>query len=356
MKDYSNGISIIIPVYNGELFLEECILSVLNQPNKNLEVIIIDDGSEDKSYKIYNKYLELDDRIVIYKQENKGVASARNKGITMAKYNYIAFLDCDDVWCSNIFDEELNNLLKEGFDMIGFSYSMANNTLTREKKIKVNNKELIGSTPMDNILSGLGKHHSSFLYSTALIKKNNIFIYGKRNEDNIFKDSCLYKSRKIKYIEKEIFLYRNNPHSVTHECIEIDILYKDVIHNWLKMINWISTFEEKDSIVINYYTDLIVVFILEMIEQKSKLKLYLFNDDNIIIDKTFESYLKTKSDFKLHKGFIKKYDLFMNNRKLFYLKYFFIGKIINILRKISKVKILKTIKEIIIYDKKIYNK
>jgi len=95
MKDERPLISVIIPVYNGEAFLAEAIQSVLNQNYYPIEIIIVDDGSTDSTAKIVASF----DKLVNYTcQENAGVASARNKGVRLAKGEFIAFIDADDIW------------------------------------------------------------------------------------------------------------------------------------------------------------------------------------------------------------------------------------------------------------------
>src|SRR5690554_2682260 len=89
-------VSIIIPVYNKAPYLDSCISSVINQTYKNLEIIIIDDGSTDNSLEICENYRKKDERIQLISQENQGVSVARNKGIQKASGEWIYFLDADD--------------------------------------------------------------------------------------------------------------------------------------------------------------------------------------------------------------------------------------------------------------------
>ncbi|MBR5130212.1 MAG: glycosyltransferase [Alphaproteobacteria bacterium] len=89
-------ISVIIPVYNAEEFLPECLDSVLDQTHKNFEIICVNDGSTDNSLSVLNAYAKMDKRIKVYTQENQGQSSARNKGLDVAKGRYIFFLDSDD--------------------------------------------------------------------------------------------------------------------------------------------------------------------------------------------------------------------------------------------------------------------
>ena len=90
-------ISVIIPVYNVEQYLNRCVDSVINQTYKNLEIILIDDGSTDNSGKICDEYSQKDKRVKVIHQKNMGVSNSRNKGINIAKGKYITFVDSDDV-------------------------------------------------------------------------------------------------------------------------------------------------------------------------------------------------------------------------------------------------------------------
>lgn len=100
-------ISIIVPVYNVESYLKECIESVLKQTYSEFELILIDDGSTDKSGIICDRYAEMDQRIRVYHQENAGSSAARNQGICYAKGSYITFLDSDDYWIRETYLENV---------------------------------------------------------------------------------------------------------------------------------------------------------------------------------------------------------------------------------------------------------
>ena len=98
MSDTKPVLSIIIPIYNAEEYLEECLESVINQevPFDEYEIICIDDGSTDNSNSILEKYNKIIDNLTVFYQNNNGVSSARNKGIKLAKGDYIWFVDADD--------------------------------------------------------------------------------------------------------------------------------------------------------------------------------------------------------------------------------------------------------------------
>ena len=109
-------ISIIIPIYNREACLHFCLNSVINQSLKNIEIICIDDGSEDNSLKILKKYKKSDNRLIIIHQNNQGPAKARNIGIKISKGKFISFMDSDDLFPNNYTLELMfNKKLKKQF-------------------------------------------------------------------------------------------------------------------------------------------------------------------------------------------------------------------------------------------------
>ena len=93
----NDKISIIVPVYNVEKYLDECIQSIINQTHKNIEIILINDGSTDNSLSILRKYEGIDKRIIVINQENKGLSASRNIGIKKSTGKYISLIDADDI-------------------------------------------------------------------------------------------------------------------------------------------------------------------------------------------------------------------------------------------------------------------
>ena len=105
-------ISVIVPVYNVEDYLDRCIESIINQTYKNLEIILVDDGSTDSSGKKCDEYALRDGRIKVFHKENGGVSSARNMGLDIATGDYIGFVDSDDLLEHNMYEMLLNNAEK----------------------------------------------------------------------------------------------------------------------------------------------------------------------------------------------------------------------------------------------------
>ena len=106
-------ISVIVPVYNIENdLLDKCISSIINQTYRNLEIIIVDDGSRKETADECDRLAEMDSRILLIHQENKGISGATNTGLNIAKGKYIGFSDCDDYMDADMFEVLYNNLIK----------------------------------------------------------------------------------------------------------------------------------------------------------------------------------------------------------------------------------------------------
>lgn len=123
-------VTVIIPCYNGEEFLEGAIESVLDQSYAQIEVIIVDDGSTDCSPEVYKRYVDETKNIHLFRKSNGGLSSARNAGIRLAKGCYVAFLDCDDIWHREKLSKHVLHFLDdaekcrvENLDPLGVSYS-----------------------------------------------------------------------------------------------------------------------------------------------------------------------------------------------------------------------------------------
>lgn len=105
-------ISVIVPVYNAELYLEKCIESILAQTYQNIELVLVNDGSTDRSALICERFKEKDSRVKVWHKENGGVSSTRNFALSVATGDYLVFVDCDD-WLENFHIQRLYDLLQQ---------------------------------------------------------------------------------------------------------------------------------------------------------------------------------------------------------------------------------------------------
>ena len=133
-------ITVVVPIYNAEQFLEKCLKSIVEQTYQNLEIILVNDGSTDKSKEICERFNESDERIILINKENGGVSSARNRGIEESTGKYIIFIDADDYIEKEMFETLAEDLFKNKVDisMCGF------------KTVDINGNILGESSPMEN--------------------------------------------------------------------------------------------------------------------------------------------------------------------------------------------------------------
>lgn len=234
-------VSIVIPVYNTEDYLEECLNSVLAQTYQNWECIIVDDGSTDNTKSIAERYAKMDARFIVFSQKNGGASKARNFGIDRAKGDYVAFLDSDDVWFSHHLSHLMDKIYRCGVDFAyGRSYLIENNIYTQ--KFTKSQEVKFGVLTGKGIIAHFLKHNDvdtpAVVCKKQVLLECNKFSFDKNAEDLYAWLSILFNGR-IFYSSEEVTLYvriRDNStssvdRSCTKEVLEIMTLFKDKIQN-----------------------------------------------------------------------------------------------------------------------------
>ena len=135
--NYDKLISIIIPAYNAETYLNECINSVITQTYRNLEIVIINDGSTDNTLNIIKKYKSIDKRIVAINQNNCGVYDSRCNGVKISKGDYIIFLDADDFLTSDCVEKLYNSIIESNTDIVRCNFKYYKNFKYKDNILKV---------------------------------------------------------------------------------------------------------------------------------------------------------------------------------------------------------------------------
>lgn len=226
MKDYL--VSIIVPIYNAERYLSECIKSVIALQDERWQLILVNDGSEDGSADICKWYCEKDIRILYLEQENRGVSAARNNGIKHALGEWITFLDSDDMLSPDMFhllnlaslDDDMiiarNTRIKDGFTWDEECHYVSSVELQKSilnlKKFKSERKDIVSITDYDH-WSSCGR-----FYRNKILQANNIeYPVGvKVGEDLLF---CMKYAQNINRVivnNSMVYYYRVNNESVTH--------------------------------------------------------------------------------------------------------------------------------------------
>lgn len=279
-------ISIIVPIYNASKYLKKCLDSLVNQTKKELEFILINDGSTDDSESIIKSYN--DNRIKYFKRSNHGIGKTRNFGINKSTGKYIMFLDSDDYLEEDACELLYKKIEKDNLDLVVCDfYKVINNSNNLEKITNFKNTSLKDNP---NLLLDINLAPWDKIYRSDLIKNNNIkFIEDLKYEDAPFVALALLKSKKIGKVDKPLINYTIHDSSETtvRDKRVFDIIkIVDIIRNHFKDYTWsrevIDTLTIK--ILVNYNIQ------QRYIEDK--------NIRNEFIDKTFSYLEKNMPSYK----------------------------------------------------------
>ncbi len=208
-------LSIIVPVYNAEEFLEKCLMSLKNQTLKDIEILLVDDGSTDNSYEICKSFEASDSRIRVFKQENSGQSAARNRALSVSKGEYIAFTDSDDWVDCDFYEKLLEAAIRYGADI-------ACGSVIREKKsagkIRVNYKEEKVYLRAQEKIDAAGVPNMCYVwnkvYRAGFLKSIDLrFVNGMVFEDTDFVTRAVYYSNKIVTVPNTYYHYWTNENS-----------------------------------------------------------------------------------------------------------------------------------------------
>lgn len=213
-------ISVIVPGYNVEKYVENTIESILKQTYYNLEIILVDDGSSDNTGKIFDKYKNMDDRIVVIHKSNGGLSDARNAGIKKANGKYLSFIDGDDYIDSDFYEILIKNIKNNNCDIsVAGLRRIYNNKVEKSYSKKMQKKLSIEESI--NIINGFDFFDVSVC--DKLFKKelfNDIqFKKGAKSEDMFIIFDLLFKSKFVYYDNNTNYNYVQRSGSITHDYI-----------------------------------------------------------------------------------------------------------------------------------------
>lgn len=234
-----NLISVIVPIYKVEKYLSKCIDSILNQTYRNLEIILINDGSPDRCGLICDEYKEKDSRIKVIHKKNGGLSSARNAGLNICKGDYIAFVDSDDYIESCMYEELLSDI-KQNNSQIAIAEVMKVNEgekiirKTQSKEVEVMDKV----EAMSRYLLGEWIAVWDKLYSKELFNEIR-FPIGKLNEDEAIMLKLFDKCNVITFNKKVMYYYLNREGSITKTKVSLKNNF-DWVENAKENLNFIN--------------------------------------------------------------------------------------------------------------------
>lgn len=288
MKANNDLISVIIPIYNAENYIDKCLQSIINQSYDNLEIILINDGSTDDSLKICEKYRKDNSNIILINGKNRGPSYSRNLGIQKSTGMYIVFVDADD-YCEKNMIELLHENMKKcnvqlsivGRDMLTENNLLIASTAGKSKILsRIEVSEMILRVNESKVLNISGGPVTK-LYISKIIKNNNITF--KKNihmcEDMIFNLEYLNECNLVFYDPKVMYHYIQHSESITNNkyytydtlLIDKTILYADefyqslFVNTVLENIAYIRIFRDNFSLLFRYR---------EIIKEKREWELY----------------------------------------------------------------------------------
>lgn len=212
-------ISVILPVYNTEEFLDECLTTLINQSLEDIEIICINDGSTDNSLDILEEYAKKDNRIIIINQENHNAGYSRNQGIKIAKGEYLSFLDADDFFDVNMLEFAYHQAKSQEADICIYkSYLYDNNTGKSHINTWSVKEDYLPTTPVfnhkdinSNIFTSLMCWAWDKLFKRSFIIENKILFQEQRTtNDMYFVFSSLLKADKMTILNKQLYYQRRN--------------------------------------------------------------------------------------------------------------------------------------------------
>ncbi|MGD6802083.1 glycosyltransferase family 2 protein [Rossellomorea aquimaris] len=272
-------VSVIVPVYNTEHYIRKCIDSLVNQSYKNLNIIIVNDGTPDKAGEIAEEYSQIDKRVKVIHKKNGGASSARNVGLEMAKGEYICFIDSDDWLNSDAINNLVTKAIEEKSDVVmpdRFNKVLLNGK-TREELLFPHYEEVqsVEDFVIDIIVAkGRAWRVSSVLYKTDIIKNNNVkFPVGYTAEDVIFNLEFLSNASKFSVLKEPTLNVNKRVNSVTasyrSDLPEIALFIDAKVENFisLNVVNRDKAVIAKDSLL---RRNIIMFITLEMSNKNNK--------------------------------------------------------------------------------------
>ena len=215
-------ISVIVPIYNVEEYLDRCVESIVNQTYKNLEIILVDDGSPDNCPQMCDNWAEKDSRIKAVHKENGGLSDARNAGMPFATGEIISFIDSDDWIELNMFETMLNRMIEDDSDIVscGVKWVEEDGSLIRD--VTSENEVLDNKTAMKELLndSKLKQHVWNKIYKYDMIK-NIPFEKGKYHEDVFWSYQIVGIAKKVSIIKESFYNYVQRSNSIMGEGFSV---------------------------------------------------------------------------------------------------------------------------------------
>tara|TARA_B100000900_G_scaffold279812_1_gene239367 strand:- start:230 stop:1228 length:999 start_codon:yes stop_codon:yes gene_type:complete len=231
------NITVVMPVYNAELYLDDSITSILEQSYRDFEFIIINDGSTDDSLKIIKKYKHLDERIVLISRENKGLIASLNEGVKLAKGKYVARMDADDISLKSRFKEQIQFMKRENIDICGTNVRVFND----KGDIKIWRYPVSDQDIKFTLLFTCSFAHPSVMIKKDVFKNLKYKDYKNSEDYKLWTDAAL-SSFRMGSIDKVLLRYRSHKEQVSNKnsIMQKEQTFK-ISYSYVSQINGLAT-------------------------------------------------------------------------------------------------------------------
>lgn len=217
-------ISVIIPIYNSEKYLKDCLLSILSQSLGDMEIICVNDGSTDSSVEIVNKLIEVDDRIKLFSQQNRGRSSARNLGLEKAEGDLVCFVDADDLLPGNSLELLYRSITKHNSDAsvgsISVDYDVHHGFKEPDSAYYTIRKNGI-FTVTDDVIDSFHCSSCACLFRRDIIEKYTLRFPEGLNYEDAYWHWCYFSlCRTVSFVDRPVYKYIRRPGSVMSQTFE----------------------------------------------------------------------------------------------------------------------------------------
>lgn len=293
-------VSVVVPIYNVEKYLNKCINSIVNQTYKNIEIILVDDGSTDQSGMQCNEWKDKDSRIKVVHKENRGLSSTRNAGMEVATGDYIMFEDSDDWLVSDLIERCVERIQKDKSDVVIFGYKKVDESENIQGTFTFGNeifsKDELAAVLYTKIVEMSFGYAWNKLYDFQAIKKSGLKFDGSiiDREDLVFNMQLLTYLNSISYLDYAGYFYLQRQTSLLHNSNLARL--KNISHFCNEMAEIpVGNVESRNKVynmnILHYLSDCIIKNILWNKELKKKEKrkyIHIVIKDCPCVDKLFD--------------------------------------------------------------------
>lgn len=284
-------ISVIVPVYNVENYIEKCLLSIKNQSLKDFECLIIDDGSKDNSIDKAHRLIDDDVRFTIYHKENGGLSDARNYGMDLAIGDYLCFVDSDDYIDEDMLEKVYEVAKENDSDITCFDFIYEYEDGHQEFS-KGGYKEISNYQEDKDLLFIIHSANNKIFKRTFM--ENKRFIYGLSYEDLASIPGWIGQANNVTYIDKAFYHYMQRDNSISHSYdLRIFDIYK-ALDNIKKELNLNS--EDINEFYIKQCLIALTLKIREIEDKKKRMKFYLINANQL--EKNYPKWYRNRNKMK----------------------------------------------------------